>query len=602
MSYRWAIDGVWDIECAGWDRFLCGALWTPARGMEVFRTAEGLADALMSQKPGAQLWAHAGGKYDVLWLIDHLTRHGHKDKANALVSMSGASATSVKFKKGPWLRDSARLIPMSLARAAKIAGKDREKGDPGIPFDRLNEDMTPEEWRRVMDYCASDVLLLRDILRTIEGYAALQGIELRGTIGGTAWATAVKWCALDDADWQWSLFEFVRDSYMGGLCSVGKTKTEKRVHRFDRKSAYPASLMQPVPVGDAELVDGDAASAAFASGMPGSYRVQVTLPESYAPPLPYRYRGRLTYPYGTIAGTWPLVELKYAVEHCGATIEKVRKAVVWREESPILAVFSEKCFALRNSLPEEWQKKAIGVWLKYLANSLTGKLGQSPDFKIVAIGDYSDDPRYELVGASPWVWARTQKRIPDCGHVHMAATLTARARVELHQQITHAGHDWVYSDTDSCYATRFLDRNLGSLTRWKRDHDEAATPPEELEDELGTFAYEGAGDDWTCEAPKVYAYRDPKKGEWLAHAKGVPSTDGEHVDIELYRTYTKGKPVTNDRGVMSLLIAARQEEGGLFQRRKLTRSLKRNAQWVGARLRCKGGETMAPHVTALARL
>src|SRR5882672_3425842 len=127
---QWSVDAVWDIECSEWDQFLCGALWTPEDGMREYRDPSGLANALLSLRPGAQAWAHSGGKYDVLWLVDHLAAQGELPKA--LVTMSGSSATSVKFKDGPWLRDSARLLPMSLKKAAKIAGPNREKGDPGI--------------------------------------------------------------------------------------------------------------------------------------------------------------------------------------------------------------------------------------------------------------------------------------------------------------------------------------------------------------------------------------------------------------------------------------------------------------------------------------
>jgi hypothetical protein len=63
---QWSIDAVWDIECAQWDQFLCGALWTARDGMRVYRREEDLADALMSLPKGTQTWAHAGGKYDVL--------------------------------------------------------------------------------------------------------------------------------------------------------------------------------------------------------------------------------------------------------------------------------------------------------------------------------------------------------------------------------------------------------------------------------------------------------------------------------------------------------------------------------------------------------
>lgn len=572
----WSVDAVWDIECAKWDRFLCGSLWTRDEGLQTFTTADSLADALMSLPAGSQAWAHAGGKYDVLWLIDHLAQSGTMPRAT--VSMSGASATSVKIKDGPWLRDSARLVPMSLARAAKIAGPNREKGDPGVAFEDL-----PDKWvnnrvmRKVLDYCASDVELLRDILFAIGDYSESQGIELRGTIGGTAWATASAWCELDDATWDAEVYNQVRPMYYGGLCAVGKIEAE-RIWRYDRKSAYPASLMELLPMGEPAVCDGRMARRAFASGKPGCYDALVAVPESLVPSLPIRHRNRLAYPYGMVRGTWAGLELQHALD-CGARIEEIYGGVTWSREEKRLAPYANRCFDLRDNLPDV-QKKALGIWLKFLANSLTGKLGQSPDSRVVALGDYSDDPSYELVGTSPYVWSRDTWRIPNCAMVHWAGTLTARARVELHKQVLHAGRDWVYSDTDSCFATRPLKRRIG--------------------EELGEWAFEGEGADWRAKAPKVYSYRDLAKGEHVAHAKGVPGAkDGDTIAMDVWERYTAGEAIRSNRGVKSLLIASRGDR--LFQRRELSRSLHLSSEWCGARLR-DGNVTRAPNVTDLTRL
>jgi hypothetical protein len=571
----WAVDAVWDIETAKWDQFLCGSIWTREDGIRTFRDPDGLADAIMTLPAGAQCWAHAGGKFDVLWLIDYLASVGRMPRAQ--VSMSGSSATSVKIKNGPWLRDSARLLPMSLAKAAKIAGPNRSKGDPGIAFEDMHAGMSKRHWDSVLRYLVSDVELLRDVLFAIGDYAQEQEIELRGTIGGTAWATAMKWCELDDAEWDAEIYNMVRPMYYGGRCEAARL-FEQVIHRYDRKSAYPASLMLPLPMGNPTVCDTAKARRAFASGKAGCYDARVRVPESLATPLPIRHRNRLAYPHGTIRGTWSHIELQHAVD-CGAQVEEVYTAVTWAKEQAKLAKYADKCFDLRDALPAE-QKKALGIWLKFLANSLTGKLGQSPDNRIVALGDYADDPGYQLVGTSPWVWFRDTWRIPNCAMVHWAGTLTARARVELHKQIMHAGDSWVYSDTDSCFATKELTRNIG--------------------EDLGDWAYEGKGLRWRAKAPKVYAYHDVAKGESVAHAKGVPGAkDGDTIDINVWNDYVEGAPIVSERGVKSLMTASRGAK--LFERRRLTRSLHLSNEWCGARLR-DGNVTRAPNVSDLTRL
>jgi len=160
-------------------------------------------------------------------------------------------------------------------------------------------------------------------------------------------------------------------------------------------------------------------------------------------------------------------------------------------------------------------------------------------------------------------------------------TLTGRARVELHSEIGHAGNAWVYSDTDSCFAKKPLDRNI-----WDEDDHE------EGDDGLGKWAFEGEGEEWDAKAPKVYSYLDVKKGEHVAHAKGVPgATDGDTIAMDVWKRYTAGETIKSERGVKSLLVAARGDDNPvgdhdrLFQRRKLTRRLHVNEEWCGARLR-----------------
>ncbi len=597
MPPQWSVDAVWDIETTQWDQFLCGALWTKDLGTRVFRTPRDLANAILSLPVGAQAWAHSGGKFDVLWLIDYLAEEG--DLPDAVVTMSGSSATSVKFKDGPWMRDSARLLPMSLAKAAKIAGPDRAKGDPGIAFEDMHQNMAPEILARIEEYMVGDVTLLRDILYAVLDYAESHNIELRGTIGGTAWSTASKWCGLEDADWDAETYRMVRDAYYGGRCEVAMTLSDY-IYRYDRKSAYPASLMLPVPVGEPRLCDPRAARKAFEGGKPGSYNAVVMVPESLRPPLPIRHRDRLAYPYGRVEGSWPHVELQHAV-NLGCKIERFYSAVVWDQEEARLQPYAKSCFDLRDNLPVE-QKDALGVWLKFLANSLTGKLGQSPEWQIVTLGDFADDSRYEQVGSSPWVWSRDVWRIPQCAMVHWAMTLTGRARVELHSQIEHAGDAWVYSDTDSCFSTRQLTRNIGEdLGDWAYEWSKKSKIAKDMRKPNGA--------EWEARAPKVYTYVDMSMYERIAHAKGVPGAkDGDTIDYGVWKSYTSGEIIRSDRGVKSLKVAARGgensqgREGALFARRSLTRQFHESEEWCGARLRTGNARTRAPNVTDLARL
>lgn len=566
------VDAVWDIETANWDEFVCGALWTPDEGTTVYDNEDELADALLSLPPGSTAWAHAGGKFDVLWLLDWCRRNGSIPKAQ--IRLSGASIASLAINKGPTFRDSARLMPMSLREACTMFPDCAQKERLAFPcvcgeecggYCSISNDMDSSHRLRLHDYLEADIHSLRDTLICLSQYADESELLLAGTVASTAWRTAKERCKLDDADWELGAYKLARAGYYGGLCAVRKIAAP-RICRFDRRSAYPAELCKPVPCGVMKMLDSRTAPLAWNRDKPGVYHVTVDVPESMNPPLPLRVAERIVYPWGKFEGCWPANELQYALDR-GAKILQWHSGIAWADEQPRLKPHVEHCFALR----EKADNKALKTWLKFIANSLTGAFAQNPEQDIVAIGDYADDPRWEPVGKYDWIWRRTSFRLSQRAHVHWAGTLTGGARVELNRQIDHAGDDWAYSDTDSCNATRMLTRNVGN--------------------ELGDWAFEGEGTNWTAIAPKVYSYdTDTKKH---VRAKGIPDADKKWSKI------AAGEQIKLDRGVDSLLVAAKKDK--LFSRRDGRRSVQTRDDWCGARIR-RGDVTFAPNVTDLVTL
>lgn len=569
------VDAVWDIETAHWDEFVCGALWTAATDtVEVYDDEDELARALLDLPKGAVAWAHAGGKFDVLWLLDWCRRRA--EIPSAQIRLSGGSITSLAIKNGPVLRDSARLMPMSLRDACTMfpgcAQKERLSfpctcGEDCGGYCAISRRMPRTRLDALKAYMAADVLALRDTLQALASYADDNELKLAGTVATTGWRTALATCPnVGDAEWEIEAYRMARAGYYGGLCAVGKTRAA-RIYRFDRKQAYPAALKLPVPCGEMTMLDTRTGPKAWKRDRPGCYFATVEVPEMHVPPLPVRLRDRIVYPWGRLTGTWTRDELERATE-VGCNVARVHGGIAWATEKPLLAPHVDKCFALRESA----QSSALKTWLKFVANSLTGAFAQDPAQDVVALGDYADDPAYEPVGRYDWIWRREVFRISQRAHVHWAATLTARARVELHRQIEHAGSDWVYSDTDSCHATRKLTRNIGT--------------------DLGEWAPEGEATDFVAVAPKVYSYR--VEGKLHARAKGIPRAE------RAWPAIMSGDRVPLNRGVDSLLVAAKGDK--LFRRRSGGRRVTEHDTWVGGRLRDGDDSTRAPHFDELASL
>jgi hypothetical protein len=568
------VDAVWDIETEDWDTFVCGSLWRIDGGIEVFRSEDDFALALLDLPQGFNAWAHAGGRFDVLWLLDWCKRNDRIP--NARIRLSGSSIASMAIRQGPVFRDSNRLMPMSLKQACTMFEGER-KDTLDLPckcgrdcggYCSISRTMS-KEWRvRLEEYLVKDIESLRDTLTSLNDYCSRNRLVMSGTCASTAWNTAKVSCGIPDTDWDSRAYRFARLGYYGGRSEVGQTVAET-VWRFDRVSAYPAALSEDVPTGEMRLItDKRIAKRVYNIGRQGFYRATLDIPDQISPPLPIRLDNRLAYPWGKISGVWSRDEILRA-EETGGKILSIDSAIAWAAEEPILRPHVTHCFKLR----EAAETKSLKVWLKFIANSLTGAFAQDPEQDVVALGEeYADKPGYEPVGNYDWIWRRKVFRVSERAHVQWAGVLTARARIELNRQIAHAGEDWCYSDTDSVIATRDLTRNIGS--------------------DLGQWKFEGTATNFEAIAPKVYTYVDTGDKRF-ARAKGIPDAVREWDRINA------GQTIELNRGVKSLLVAARGDK--LFAKNDGHRRVARKEDWCGARVRV-GNRTRAPNVKELANL
>lgn len=586
---------VLDIECESWDRFLVGSLYRDDSTVLVTREPDELIDAALSCE--GDVWAHNGGRYDWLWLLNHLAK---REGSKARIHMSGSSATRIDVGQTR-LRDSLRLIPIGLGKAAPIAGMAKSELDPVLfpcvcerecgGYCSLNRDMSDLQWTNVTEYLVQDCRVLSAVLDYVHEYCADNQIVMRGTVGGTSWATAKRMLGLRGADWEPSQYKQIRLAFSGGRTECG-VMLAPVIDRHDIHAAYPAALHAlDLPIGYPTMMARSGASLAFESRRPGVYAAVVQVPDSMSPPLPYRGEARMYYPHGEITGVWALPELAHAVDDCGVDIVRFEWAAIWPDSAPIMREPTEHVWRLRAAAMES--NPALARWLKFVANATYGKLAQDPETRLVVM-DATLQPNAcqggECIGfCSPsicckhhcsgkcksWdaldphgrLWSRKVWRLADCAYIHWAAYLTAATRVELHRQIQHAGDDWIYSDTDSVIASRRLDRRNG--------------------DGLGEWGYEGTGRDWKCIAPKAYAYETDDKP--VIRCKGLG-----RITMDTWRDYCAGKPVPMDNGVMGLLSAAR-DGGELFRRQRMSRRAVGREGWCGGRvIEDDGVTTRAP--------
>lgn len=576
------IDGYFDLETEHWDRYVVGGYFDRHRHFTPYpwTDEDALADRIISSE--GHIWAHNGGKYDTLWLLERFLKR-YTDKAE--VFLAGQRIVCLKIGKTE-IRDSLALVPMALEKAAEIGGipkaktgLDCECGKACGGYCAIRRSMKPVKLQQLISYLKVDCQAGFEMLVKLSIYAEENDLDLCSTIGASSWRTARRWAKLPVATWEMpgvgatKAYHFCAKGYFGGRTQVFRPRSEKGYH-CDVNSAYIHALRTlELPVGEMRELGPSKVESAYRAGKEGVYQARVRVPDMHIPPLPLRGRHRIYYPTGNFAGVWTGNELRYA-ESVGVRIEGIKKGIVWPRKQNLFKGFCEELWRLRD---QAGVKTALGQWLKWFGNSLTGKLAQNPlsekidlnltdpifcpadlDCHGVLCPEFGGEEccphgctklcgRHTALNKDQTIWSSMEWTMPTCGHVHWAAYLTAHQRTYLHAQLTDGGgDDAVYCDTDSCFSERLRRRGIGGA--------------------LGQWKDEGRYRLFHSIAPKTYTYFDEDDNR-EAKAKGIYKPEENWHKIEA------GEPIGQDRGVKSLKSAI-ADGGPLFARKNIVRRVK----------------------------
>jgi hypothetical protein len=578
------IHGTFDIECHDWTTFVVGGLFTKGQ-FEYFRDEEAYFQRLINFE--GTLAGHNAGHYDTLWMFHQCETHGiHKFRA----SLQGSRLLRFRVAKLE-LVDSFALVPMSLRKAAGIVGK--EKGE--FDYNLIHPNMSAELFRKLVSYLEKDCQILWNILQYLSAFSKRHTIDLKATIGASAWNTAARELGIKLETWpRTDTWKFARKGYYGGRVEVYRTQSNSG-YRYDRNSSYPAALVEtPLPVGAKGHFGAKKAQTAYRWGREGIYSAIVRVPEVPYPPLPTRVKDvhgaeRLIFPVGEFAGYWAGNELRYA-ESQGVEVRHISGGVVWKDAAPVLAPWCQRMWTLRH----EAETPGLGRWLKWLMNSLTGKLGERADKEILCQPKLGELPkacdgglknRHELgpcpanyccnhrcIGACNGLkplskalnlWKKQVWYLPKNSFPHWAAYLTASARIALHQQLLEAGNEAVYCDTDSVYSTKEIKAGIGSG--------------------LGEWKLEGTFEGWEALAPKLYRYKSD--GTVCVRGKGFPGLSDEG-----FRQLQTGETVDLGERPNTLKLGLSSGDG-IWSKRRVQKTVHLIDGLVGARGLLNDGAT-----------
>lgn len=572
-----------DIETHNWDEFLLSVVYGENGQLEVYDNADRWAHHYLRTNPNDVMYAHNGGGYDYLCLLDRLSSLPWNG------SLAGGGILSLRINGRAELRDSMKLFPTSLDKwtgRKSQTGFDCDCGRKCGGYCTIPAKLTRSQFSTLADYCINDTKILAaaffNSLAVLEkeGFEInnkeARGFPLRHTMGSIAWYTAKKWAGLPDNTIDDGFYSTCRAAYYGGRNECYWIKARKGWAK-DISSAYPWSLCQPVPMGQEIHLEGKQAERALFDNRPGLYTVRMYQEPGRFAFLPRRIRDRVVWATGYHYGKWPLIEIQKAMSY-GAKLLEVQKAIVWPYEKIVYEQYVNTVYRLKADAQEKKQMGMREVYKLY-GNALSGKLAQQPDRESLIHSEVPPEGCEWLIND---FFIEKTHDLSDCARPWHAAYLTARVRGIILDHNMRNYNTTLYNDTDSAYLSEPDPTGFGS--------------------QLGAWADEGTFTDWICAGPKVYQYIKPN-GESVNRAKGMPDLTPQLMVDVLER-----RPVVNERGVYKIRGAIRNQNGirmkdgeieryneGLFRRRHLSRQLQGDPRLCGCRWINADGSTLSLH-------
>ncbi len=563
------IDGTLDIECEDWDRFCVAATYHGGRA-KIWYDGDEMIDEL--RRRGGVHFAHAGGVYDLLWVLERARRRG----ISCQVDRAQHRVTRIVMG-GLTLRDSYSLWPAPLGDLAGAVGEKKMAlpwpcichrkcgGHCQIGPRALARDKALER------YVKHDAHVLHAAISHLADWALDHGIALRGTLGQTAWISAQDELGVPDSDIPYHLWRAIRQADKGGRGAIVRPRVGNVMRpregatwyaHHDICNAYPAQLAHAaLPIGSCSELGQYDAGRALATSRPGVYTLSVTVPDLFLPPLPWAKLGGICFPTGEITGTWALPELVAAVER-GVEIRQVHSALTWDDSAPIFAPLVERWYGIRR---EVGRRTPMGKWIGGLAKALTGKFAERPDRQRVSM--FPDEVRvclrrgpcygsnkctkrcgaYEPLDIFGYIWGIPYSKMSPSAYPQWSSYLRAMTRV---QWLTQAELMTADPDGRPDGGRALCMGNTDSLWHTSRQ------APEPLGDNLGEWEYQHAWTDLEARSITTYAFRDPNKPE--LQVRGIPGLTAAdwkrgtgHIDRGII---TLGRAMGNVKGLFKKRI------------------------------------------------
>jgi len=312
--------------------------------------------------------------------------------------------------------DSFNIWPM---KAATIGGR--------FGLKKLEMDVYSKE------YVFRDCEIIRRAMEFAWSFAESMELDhLPPTLGGFCVKVWKNWGGINCHDSN----DICREAYYGGRVEIFKTRNEsKHVCWTDINSLYPSVMTLEYPE---QLTN-------YGTELPphGVATITIKIPKADLVILPFRNsEGRIIFPYGTITGTWTMLEIRAAVER-GATIQSVKAAYGSAEVMRPYYEFVQRLYEARLQSKSAAEKQ----FFKLLMNNLYGRLGTTG--VIGRTVNQTEKNRSDGVPYGEKVLVEYNMPLSEETNWCHAAYVTAYGRLELFKYMEKVGANLIYCDTDS---------------------------------------------------------------------------------------------------------------------------------------------------------
>ncbi|MFH7836407.1 MAG: DNA polymerase [Candidatus Aenigmatarchaeota archaeon] len=439
MKYK-----VFDIEARDWNKVYAIGIYDGANVKTFYGYDYSVKDFVKwlfdNLSDGDVVYAHNGGKYDFLFLIEGINKYKLGKILDIKIIHGGIVSLLVEYKKKKLLfKDTFFILPASLKSLTEDYNVKHKKLE-------LNYELGLND-KRFFDYFANDLMGLYEVISEVPELTAKDTIA-SNSMKAFSDIYVKKYGKMVANNYKKD--NFFRYGYYGGRVEVFKL-FGRNLYYYDFNSLYPYVMQKysyPLLIPDNFEYSNDFNEL-------GYYYCKIKSPNNLLiPVLPYRREdGRLLFPLGEWKGYYYTPELQKAKE-MGYEISVI-KGVRFIKTAPIFKEFVEHYYKIKK------QSAGSKRWVaKIFLNSLYGKFGQHreyTDYSLVKINSLKEGELRKFVNGDYALNSKTKYVVNGFMHTEVAGLITSYARLELYKMMQKAGFENVYyADTDSIITSKEL--------------------------------------------------------------------------------------------------------------------------------------------------